>query len=106
MSGLFTGLWLHCPTTPPFSFVDECLVVEDHRGAYTTAATAVHCPVVAAAIVAAMCQRMLEFCLHEKGVYVVQCAAGLCANRELVALANVSALDSIVLRGVLPHLSL
>lgn len=35
--------------------------------------------------------RMLEYCLHEKGVYVAQCAANLANNTELVALARVSA---------------
>lgn len=32
---------------------------------------------------------MLEYCLNEKGgVYVVQCAANLCSNHELVSLGN------------------
>jgi hypothetical protein len=36
-------------------------------------------------------QRALEFCLHDKGVYVTQAAANVASNSELVEMAKVTA---------------
>ena len=47
------------------------------------------------ALLAAMKSRMLEFCMHEKGVYVVQCAANLTNNSELVEMAQVGEVGGI-----------
>jgi hypothetical protein len=43
----------------------------------------------AGAMMAALNASALQFCLHDKGVYVAQTAAVACSNRELVAFANV-----------------
>lgn len=40
-------------------------------------------------MLAALNARMLQFCLHDKGVYVVQAAAAIASNSELVAMARV-----------------
>ncbi|KAF8065877.1 TPK1 [Scenedesmus sp. PABB004] len=41
-----------------------------------------------AALLEALRGRVLEYCLHEKGVYVVQCACALASNAELVELGQ------------------
>jgi hypothetical protein len=41
-----------------------------------------------AALLRAMLPHMLEYCQHEKGVYVVQCATHHCANSELLVITQ------------------
>lgn len=40
-------------------------------------------------MLAALNSRMLQFCMHDKGVYVVQAAAAVASNAELVEMAQV-----------------
>jgi hypothetical protein len=40
-------------------------------------------------LLSALLARALEFCMHDKGVYVAQCAANLASNSELVEMAKV-----------------
>ncbi|WIA17138.1 hypothetical protein OEZ85_014030 [Tetradesmus obliquus] len=41
-----------------------------------------------ACLLSALLARSLEFCMHDKGVYVAQCAANLASNAELVEMAK------------------
>lgn len=45
----------------------------------------------AGSMLSALCSRMLEFCWHDKGVYVLQTATTLASTAELVELAQVCA---------------
>jgi hypothetical protein len=43
----------------------------------------------AGCLLSALLARALEFCMHDKGVYVTQCAANVASNSELVEMAKV-----------------
>lgn len=43
----------------------------------------------AGSLLTALCARMLEFSTHDKGVYVLQAAAGIASTAELVEMAQV-----------------
>jgi hypothetical protein len=51
---------------------------------------------LAGCVLSALLARALEFCLHDKGVYVAQCAANLANNSELVEMAKVGPKGSVL----------
>jgi hypothetical protein len=49
----------------------------------------------AGCLLSALLARALEFCMHDKGVYVTQCAANVASNSELVEMAKVRGVNKM-----------